>query len=306
VGPDAGWIAERPCGPDRARRLISAAFPDLRDVPVAPLAEGWDNTVFLVGGRWAFRFPRRAIAVPGLRRELTALPRLAERLPLPIPVPELVALDEHPTDPWPFTGARFLTGHELPDARLPERDRALAAEAVGGFLRTLHAVDPRTVSVELPVDPMQRGWPRARVRDTRELLGRLDARRIWLRDPQVDELLAEAEALEAPTGEPVLVHGDLHVRHLLIDARGHAAGVIDWGDVCSGHPALDVSLAYTAFTGDSRAAFLAAYGGIDPETELRARALGVRLSALLVDHAVAVGNRFLLDEAIAGLRRGVT
>jgi aminoglycoside phosphotransferase (APT) family kinase protein len=37
-----------------------------------------------------------------------------------------------------------------------------------------------------------------------------------------------------------LAHGDLHVRHLLVDEAGALAGVIDWGEVCRGHPASEL------------------------------------------------------------------
>ena len=52
---------------------------------VGLLAEGWDNTVWLVDESWVFRFPRRAAAVAGVEREIAVLPRLAPFLPLPIP-----------------------------------------------------------------------------------------------------------------------------------------------------------------------------------------------------------------------------
>jgi aminoglycoside phosphotransferase (APT) family kinase protein len=41
----------------------------------------------------------------------------------------------------------------------------------------------------------------------------------------------------------VLCHGDLHVRHLLVDGDGSAAGVIDWGDLCLADAAVDLSIA---------------------------------------------------------------
>lgn len=303
---DPAWIAERPCPAERAAELIGASFPALRGLPVALLAEGWDNTVHVVGGMWVFRFPRRKVALPGFERELAVLPRVAGRLPLPVPLPELVAADDDPTDPWPFTGARLLPGLELPATRLPEESRIPAAAATGSFLRTLHAADTQAaVDVDLALDPMQRGWPQARIDSTRELLSRLVADRTWPEDPDVDRLLTEAEALDAPSRAPVLVHGDLHVRHLLLDEAGDAAGVIDWGDVCLADPAVDLSLAYAAFTGESRAAFFDAYGEIDADRELRARALGVRISALLAGYAAGVNNPTILDEALAGLRRVV-
>jgi aminoglycoside phosphotransferase (APT) family kinase protein len=299
------WAAERPCPADRAAALVAATFPQLAGLPVVPLAEGWDNTVHLVGDTWVFRFPRRAVALPGFRRELTVLPRLAPLLPLPVPVPELIAADED-DPPWPFTGARLLPGRELAEAALPDSKRTAAAAALGMFLRVLHHPGTRdAVAVELPVDPMRRGWPRARIDDTRDLLAQLVADGVWPGDPAVGTLLLDAETLDRPSGEPVLVHGDLHIRHLLLHVGGDAAGVIDWGDVCLADPALDLALGYTAFAGPARAVFLAAYGGVDAERALRARALGIRLSAFLAAYAADADRPALLAEALGGLGRAV-
>jgi aminoglycoside phosphotransferase (APT) family kinase protein len=227
------WTAERTVGVARAAELLSTAFPQLRGLRVVPLAEGWDNTVHVVGGEWAFRFSRRAIALSGFRRELAVLARIAPLLPLPVPVPELVAKDDDPVDPWPFAGARLIHGRELADTGLPDEARTAAASKLGAFLRTLHAQQTRAaVEVDLPVDPLQRAWPRARAQNIGEQLDRLVADETWTGDPAVQSLLAQAEQLETPAGDPVLVHGDLHVRHLLVNDAGGAAGVIDWGDVC--------------------------------------------------------------------------
>jgi aminoglycoside phosphotransferase (APT) family kinase protein len=300
------WSPERPCPVERATALVAAAFPALRGQPVGLLAQGWDNTVHLVGGTWVFRFPRREVALAGFRRELAVLPQLAPLVPLPVPVPELVGVDDDAADPWPFAGARLLPGRELADSGLADSDRTAAARTVGGFLRALHDVRTRcAVTLELPVDPMRRSEPRARMDDTRQQLRQLVADGIWPGDPAVDALLSSAGRLGPPAGDPVLVHGDLHVRHLLVDEAGEATAVIDWGDVCLADPAVDLALAYTAFTGPSRAALLRAYGGVDAERQLRARALGVRLSGFLAAYAAAERRPSLLAEALAGLRRAV-
>jgi hypothetical protein len=52
-------------------------------------------------------------------------------------------------------------------------------------------------------------------------------------------------------------------------------------------------------------AIFQAYGEVDAERELRARALGVRRSGLLAVNAAAVDSPALLAEALAGLRRAV-
>jgi aminoglycoside phosphotransferase (APT) family kinase protein len=252
-----------------------------------------------------FRFPRRRAALPGFRRELAVLPRLAPLLPLPVPVPGWVAVDDA-VDPWPFAGARLLPGRELAEAGLSDDARRAAAADLGSLLHVLH--DPATreaVGLELPVDVNERGRPGTRAESTRRQLRELQAAGVWPGNPAVGRLLAEAEALGPPTGQPVLVHGDLHVRHVLVDDAGRVAGVIDWGDVCLADPAVDLAVAYAAFTGAARRALLAEYGPVDPERELRARALAVRLSAFLAAAAADGGRGTLLAEALAGLDRAV-
>ena len=122
----------------------------------------------------------------------------------------------------------------------------------------------------------------------------------------MDDLLVEGARLDPPAGEPRLAHGDLHVRHVLVGDRGAATGVIDWGDVCLADPAVDLALAYAAFSGAARAALLDAHGDVSAEQELRARVLAVCLSAVLAEYAAAEGREALLAEALAGLRRAVT
>lgn len=102
--PQPEWVAEEPVDASRAADLIAAQFPELRGAAVEPFAKGFDNTVFVEAGKWAFRFPRRRVAIPGVAREMALLPLLAPLLPLPAPVPELVGT---PADgyPWPFFGA---------------------------------------------------------------------------------------------------------------------------------------------------------------------------------------------------------
>ena len=83
-----------------------------------------------------------------------------------------------------------------------------------------------------------------------------------------------------------MLHGDLHAAHVLVTEDGDATGVIDWGDVCVGDPAIDVSIAFGALAGPARAAFLAAHGALDAATELRARAIALTLATTLLAYAL--------------------
>lgn len=299
----AEWDADIEVDADRARRLIEAQFAELRGVPIRPLATGWDNAVFVVDDRWAFRFPRRAIAVPGVEREIEALPRLAGHLPLPIPEPAWIG---GPADdyPWPWFGAPLLPGVELADAGLADDDRVDLARDLGAFLRALH--DPslaRLVGTSLPVDPNRRADMALRVPLTRRRIAELTASGTWTPTPAVLALLDDAAGLPVPPRTSVL-HSDLHVRHVLVEG-GRATGIIDWGDVCIGDPSVDLSIAYGAFGTTARAAFMATYGAIALLTELRARVIAVFLSAALLAYATDVGLDALRDESLAALDRAV-
>ncbi len=307
MSPTPVWAAERETDIDRAVDLLHRAFPSLAGEAVVPLAEGWDNAVFLVGDRWTLRVPRRAIALDGIRREIAVLPEITPLLPLPIPVPELVATDLDPDDPWPVTVAGMIPGRELAEAGLSSAELVPAGAAIGDFLHVLHASSTRAVAAattDLRVDPMQRGWPRPRRAEVHDALRQLVTDDIWTGDSAVHDLVDEAASLDAPT-ETVLVHGDLHIRHVLIGDDRSAAGVIDWGDLCLGDPAVDLALAYSGFDGIARRALLTAYGPVSAECELRSRALAVRLSAVLADYAARDGRPALLAEALSGFARAV-
>ncbi len=305
------WDAEHALDEPRARRLLAAQFPALALESVVELAYGFDNTVFLVDGTWAVRFPRRQMGADLLDREVALLPALAGLLPLPVPVPELLG---RPADgyPWPFWGGRLLPGVEVADAGLAEEDREHLGAGVGGFLRVLHRPDVAAgLGTGLPHDPMRRATPAQRGPIGRTSLDRLAGIGHWVAgsdvDAAFDALLADAAGLGPPTGDPVLVHGDLHLRHVLVDRHGAPTGLIDWGDACLADPVVDLSFGYGALSGASREAFFAAYGAApDAERELRGRVLAAALCAVLAEYAVTESMPALLAESLAGVRRAVT
>src|SRR5262245_4092342 len=225
------WDAEVEIDETLVHTLLAGQFPDLDVSSARLLGEGWDNAVWVVEERWAFRFPRPEIAIPGVERELAASPRLGTLLPMPIPVPTFVG---RPSDdyPWPFFGAPLLRGQEAAEAGLGDDERVELGRALGRFLRVLHApatlaqVDPGDA---LPLDPNRRADMQARVDGARTWLAELGSAG-WQATGDVDGLFGWALEL-GPPATPVIVHGDLHMRHVLVH-EGALSGVIDWGDVC--------------------------------------------------------------------------
>jgi len=291
------WTAELVVDEPLVRRLL-AQFPGLDPQSLQPFAEGWDYSIWAVDDRWAFRFPRREMAVPGTRREIAVLPELAPLLPISVPAPVFVG---EPANgfPWPFFGSALLPGRELADADLDDSTRVEVARALARFLHVLHNAE---VEYELPADANRRADMRTRVPKTREQLTDLEAEGIWRRPASVDRLLDDAERLPDSQASAV-VHGDLHFRQVLVDGNARPTGVIDWVDVCRSDPAIDLSMLWSYFPAEGREAFLDEYGPVSDEQLLRARVVAFSLSAALAHYGYREGFSAIEREALAGLDR---
>jgi len=290
------WEAEIVVDEALARRLL-AQFPELAADRLRLLGYGWDYTIWVVDERYAFRFPRREVVVAGTERELTVLPELAPLLSVPVPAPLFAG---RPTEeyPWPFFGSLLLPGQEISEAGLDGDGRLAVALQLAEFLRTLHAVE---LEEPLPLDVNHRADMRRRVPLAREVLGEVEQLRLWQAPPSVAAILDEAERLP-PTALTSVVHGDLHVRQVLVDET-RVTGVVDWVDVCRSDPAIDLSLVWSLLEPSQRKAFLDAYGEVTEAQLLRARLLALSLCAAIAWQAHGEGLAAVEREAVAGLER---
>jgi aminoglycoside phosphotransferase (APT) family kinase protein len=294
------WAAEVTVEEALARRLIGTQFPDLELRSLSLLGQGWDMTVWLVDDRWVFRFPRREMVIAGLRNEIASLRELASRVPLPIPRPTLLG-EPSPGYRWPFYGAPFLPGRELADAALDDPARVALGRPLGEFLRALHGTE---LGAELPLDPVRRADMTFRVPKTRERLAELERLGLWRAPREAHEVVDAAVELGPP--EPrALVHGDLHLRHLLVDDAGRAAAVIDWIDLSYNDPGVDLALYWSVLPPAGRAAFRDAYGPIGDDQLLRGRILSLFLCGTLALYAHHERMPGLKREALAGLERTI-
>ncbi len=294
------WIAEQAVSAERAQACIDEQFDDLAPCQAEPLGAGWDNTAFLVNGEWVFRFPRRKLAAELLQYELRVLPGLARRLPLPIPEPRWVGLPT-PRFSWHFAGYAHLAGRTACAAHLDENARVAAAEPLGQFLAALHAVGPAAAGpLGAPLDLLGRLDPARRVPQTHERLVQIEA---WGLIPSMKpyQLLLDAAAFTRPAQSGALVHGDLYVRHLLVDERQVPCGVIDWGDVHLGDPAVDLMIVFGFLPPAARPAFRRAYGPIDDATLTLARFRALYHAAILTMWGHSIGDANLVREGLYGL-----
>jgi aminoglycoside phosphotransferase (APT) family kinase protein len=300
------WAAQVVVGEQLARRLIAGQFPELAGCELALLGAGWDNTVWLADGRLVFRFPRRAVAVHSVERQLAVLPLLAPLLPLPTTTP---AYAGRPGEgfPWPWLGAPFVPGREAAAGAIGDDARVRGAAPLARFLRALHTVDPGRLGVDgklLPVDANARTDMADRVPIARDWLERLAGLTGWRPPPAVSALYAAAGNLPAPRMTS-LVHGDLHLRHLLVDDQGLPCAVIDWDDIGLSDPAIDLPLMWAHVPPAGRAAFLDAYGRVRDDQLIRSRLQAVALCGALAVYGAEESLAALTREATAGIERAL-
>ena len=248
VMPNRMPAAEVDVSKELVGRLLADQHQDLAGRPVEFLANGWDNAMFRLGDDLLARLPRREAAAQILLNEQRWLPVLAPRIQLPIPSPERTG---RPALGYPFSWSvvPYLPGEPAADADWI--DLASAADAVGGFLGSLHAPAPP----DAPANPY-RGVPLAARAD-------VFAANVRLLPDQVDREAARrawATALAAPgyCGPPLWLHGDLHPANILV-SHGRVSGVIDFGDITAGDPATDLAVAWMLLPVEHHAAFRAAY-----------------------------------------------
>lgn len=284
---------------DLIRRLLRAQHPDLAARPLRIVAHGWDNVLARLGDDLVVRLPRRALAAPLVLHEQRWLPLLAPTLPLPVPVPLRVGAPSSGF-PWAWSVCGWFDGETA--AAAPPTDPAACADALAGFIATLH----RPASAAAPTNPF-RGVPlAARDRLVRGYLDRLEAavdRRAVLR------VWEDACALPPYDRQPVWVHGDLHPGNLVV-RDGALAAVIDFGDLTAGDPAADLAVAWMLFAPETRARFRAALGAVDDTTWRRAagnalaHGLGSLAGSADAPFLAAVGRR-TIDAVLADALRGM-
>ena len=108
---------------------------------------------------------------------------------------------------------------------------------------------------------------------------------------------AQARAANAWDGPPMMLHGDLHPGNVLLADGGSLAGVIDFGDVGAGDPAVDLAVGWLMFDAGARHRFMGAFGAaVDGDTWMRARGWALILSTALLSNSDDNPRMFAVGE----------
>ncbi|MGV9677097.1 aminoglycoside phosphotransferase family protein [Nocardia sp. NPDC003482] len=261
------------------RDLLRDQHPDLAGLPIRLGARGWDNQLWRLGDDLAVRLPWATESADALlRKEYRWVPALAPHLPLPVPVPQRYG---HPSQrfPRPWIVTTWVPG--TPADRSPITRGREAAATLAAFLTALHRPAPE----DAPTG-RDRGGPLADYTDT-FLQSLTRAEQLGL-IPDPDAVRAVwHDAITAPAwqGPPLWLHGDLHPANILT-TDGTLSGIIDFGDLCAGDPAYDLTAPWLLLPDDTIPHFHAIHPR-DPATLRRARGCAAMraLGGILIGHA---------------------
>lgn len=233
-------------------RLVAGQFPEWADLPLRAVASaGTDNALFRLGDELVVRLPRVEWAAETAAKEQRWLPRFSGRLPLAFPEP--MGLGE-PAEgyPWRWGVYQWLDGRD--GLAEPVTGHVASARALAGFLAKLRTID----TLGGPVAGRHNNYRGVDLRlldgRVREGLAQLTADIDTVAAGQIWEDALAAPAWDRPA---VWAHGDLLPGNLL-GRNGVLVGVIDFGTLAIGDPAVDLMAAWTVFGGEARTAFVEA------------------------------------------------
>ncbi|MFE5495292.1 aminoglycoside phosphotransferase family protein [Streptomyces virginiae] len=256
---------------DLVRNLLQEQHPDLAGLAIREVAGGWGNQMWRLGDELAVRM-QRMDPTPALQlKERRWLPVLAPRLPLPVPTP--VRLGE-PSERFPkhWTVMTWVSGEPLDHVSINRG--AHAADTLAGFLRALHVEAP----AEAPIATDRGAHPR----DCTDGFDHF-FHSVALEDLADDVRAVWDDAVAAPEweGPPLWVHGDLHPANVVV-SDGTLSGIVDFGDMFAGDPALDLAAAWVLLPAGTASRFFDTYARADEAAIRRARGLAAMKSLFLM------------------------
>ncbi|MEV6116089.1 aminoglycoside phosphotransferase family protein [Streptomyces sp. NPDC052109] len=258
---------------DLVHSLVREQHPDLAELGLREVPGGWDNQLWRLGGELAVRMPRTQRAPALLRKEHRWLPTLAPSLPLPVPTPMRIG-EPSARFPRPWTIAAWVHGE--PADRTPISHDS-AADALADFLKALHVKAP----ADAPVGE-DRGVPLKTLTDGFEkMLEEVVSGGAGVDPRNVRDVWNEALAAPDRQDAPVWLHGDLHPANVVV-SNGTLSGVIDFGDMCAGDPAVDLAAAWVLLPAGAASRFFDAYAHADEAMIRRARGLAAAKSLFLI------------------------
>ncbi|WP_276225305.1 aminoglycoside phosphotransferase family protein [Niabella beijingensis] len=270
-----------------AKELIDEQFRPAKGLPIREVVSaGSENFIFRLGNDWTVRFPKNEAAALQLKKELAWLPVIAARMTVPVPIPYFTGA---PNSKFPFQWAVFnwIDGRIYEPELLQRTDGAVAVMA--DFICSLWKIDAengpgpgrqnnfrgqalieRDIETKSAINHLPSGY-------NKKTLGL-----IW-------EKASREKTWDQP---PVWIHGDLHWGNI-ITLNDKINGIIDFGTLGVGDPAVDIMCAWILFSGEKRALFKQKLNVDDPTW---IRAMGWALSFAVIALPYYLPKKHLLAD----------
>jgi aminoglycoside phosphotransferase (APT) family kinase protein len=171
------------------------------------------------------------------------------------------------------------------------------------FLAALHSISTdEAKAMGAPADTLERLNTTKRRPVTRVRLDAIAAAGIRCDIARIEHLLDSLPVIERPRTD-ALVHGDLHSGQIVINEQRQIAGIIDWGDLHVGDPAVDLGGVQAMLPRDSQDEFLQEYGPVDEVVWAAARGRAIWHTVALLAHSIDTGDAAAILEARSSLER---
>jgi aminoglycoside phosphotransferase (APT) family kinase protein len=258
------WDKTTQVTPALAQELLNSQFSiDIKKIQL--FGEGFDNTAYLINDEYVFRFPHRIEAVVCMENEILLLPYISQKMSFTVSSPTMIG-KPNSSYPYPFAGYKVLSGELLSTSQVPLVDNSTFAKILGSWLRELHTLPVLNEHIkhlkgehEWRLDFVNR---KARVNEC--ITKYADYFINYGFDVQrLITIMDYFKDVDIHCSNKCYLHGDLYSKHIIVDHAGLPMGLIDWGDVHIGHPAVDIAVGIMIFTETRLSDFLVAYQGID-------------------------------------------
>jgi aminoglycoside phosphotransferase (APT) family kinase protein len=228
--------------------LIAEQCPQFSSLPINRFqSSGTDHWLYRLGEEYVLRLPKREEAVRQADREHRFLKRFTN---LPLATPDIV-FKGTPTLTLPnrWSIMRWIEGDDA--TRAPVTDWAYAALRLGSFVAAMRRCDASDAPPAGP-DNAWRGMPLATL-DARVARG-IAALSADYDCGTLSEIWNRARSAPQWDAAAVWVHGDLHAANIVVH-EGRIAGVVDFGLIAVGDPAVDLMPGWSVIPKTERAHF---------------------------------------------------
>ncbi|MHA7155300.1 aminoglycoside phosphotransferase family protein [Arthrobacter sp. TMN-50] len=269
---------------DLVRGLLRAQHPDLADLSLEPVAEGWDSVIFRLGEDLAVRLPRRQNSAELALNEQRWLPQLladagprasSQQSPLRVASAPVRTGAPSPSFPWHWSITAWADGTVA--TQVPVADRTSAAEDLADFVLAFQQPAPAAA----PRNAVRGGALSGRDQAVQQ---RLDALPLLTAEP-LRTLWEELRDQQAWDGPALWLHGDLHAANLVLGPGQKLTAVLDFGDLTGGDPATDLAAAWLVFDRHGRRVFQNRINIVRPTSDAtwqRARGWALCMGAALM------------------------